>query len=574
MAKETITIELLMAGQCLSVTARNGENLLDLLRREQLFVPADCSGKGTCGKCKVKISEKEKRTFQEVLSCRTEIFYGMLVELPDSWLLWKDTDPLPTTVSSDSSSSAYGSSASVMETAKDFQSVSESAVPDYGIAVDLGTSTIAARLLRLSDGQVLASCQEWNQQIPYGGDVISRIQVCLQDPQGLEKLSGLIQEQIRRMACHLVELAGLNDPDFSWSQLVLMISGNTVMQHLYAGIHPGSMACAPYRPATLFTEDTYLSNLLPPTYLTPCISAFIGGDITAGLSACGLDKKEGNWLFLDIGTNGEMVLGGKAGFLCASVATGPAFEGAQIRCGCYGRPGAISHVSWDLLGQKLKLEVLGPAVLEQADITPLNINGICGSGLIDLMAILSDFGLLTSEGRILSPLELEEGIEAGLIDEDLIGALEHQLGTDFLQEDEDGNGIFYLHEDPEHPVYLCTSDVRNLQLAKASVRAGVEVLLKEKALSPADLSGVILAGGFGAHLKLSSVEKIGMLPGGICDKVMQPGNTSLQGAEKWLCQGDGRRFEELLHLSSLCQYLELADQKDFSDLFINYLSIS
>lgn len=608
-----VNLEIIIGNESRFLQAKAGDNLLDVLRNNHFFLTADCNGNGTCGKCKVTISDSTKRTFKEVLSCRTEVFDGMTVKIAATNL----------SIDGDLISRNLFSS---MENESD----EEKDIPTpKAVAVDLGTTTIAANLIQLSDGTILDSRQEWNQQIPYGADVMSRLHYIMQHEDGLTTLSELVGQQINKLVFSLCH--------DSQSTIPVMISGNTIMQHIYAGIDPSSMASAPYKPATLFSDATLDASLDVPldvhknellnrtglfkrngllirnellnknsitdstfyTLLTPCISAYIGGDITSGIYAAELSEKEGNWLFLDIGTNGEMALGGKDGFLCASVATGPAFEGAQIKCGCFGKPGAVSHVSWDAYSQKLNIELIP----ENSFCLPV-MNGICGSGLIDLLAVLTELGIVTREGRILSPYDIEEQIEEWLMDEDVIAALENQLGMDFMRHDSDGNGVFYLNYDSDNPVYLCTKDVHNLQLAKASVRAGVEILLKEKHLSIDDLDGIFLAGGFGSHLNLRNVEAIGMLPPGSYGKITQLGNTSLQGAGKYLIDcyqnlsieklasedydlktSDSQNsnsevfssknsvYRKLLHIQESCKYIELADTPEFSELFLHHLPL-
>ncbi len=502
----------------------NGITILDALRQNGYQIPASCNGNGTCGKCKVNIKSPSERTFTQVLSCHTKISDGMVIKLPEHISSSRDISQDPS---------------------KDSHQFSLSDQAEYGIAVDLGTTTVAASLIRLKDQERLALLQEWNTQISYGSDVISRTHYCMNTENGLAVLSQVIKRQLTSIISRLFQNAGIPE-----APVKIMISGNTIMEHIFSGLSPEGMAQAPYTPVTLFHDSS--------EYM-PCISSFVGGDITSGLYATDLAKMTGSWLFLDIGTNGEMAIGGKDGFLTCSVATGPAFEGAGITCGCINRPGAITHASWNPYTCTLNLQIE-----PDSDGTVPCANGICGSGLVDLIAILSGIGLIDSTGRIINEEELED-----VMDEDMIGMLEESLGYDFLQTDADGNGIFYLT--PAHNVSLCTNDVRNLQLAKASVRAGVELLLKEKNLTPETLDGVVIAGEFGKHLSLDSVAKFGMLPEALISKISFAGNSSLAGAEKTFYKTSSKK--ELFHIQSMCQNIDLADTKEFSELFLSYINL-
>ena len=262
----------------------------------------------------------------------------------------------------------------------------------------------------------------------------------------------------------------------------------------------------------------------------PCVAGYVGGDITAGLLSSGLYKRLERSLFLDIGTNGEMALGGAEGFLCCAVASGPAWVGAGIACGMAGPDGAVSHVRWD--GAKPELEVIVGG-------TP---RGLCGSGLIDLLAVLTRRRIISAYGLLQGPDEAPEGYER------------------WLGEDENGNGIFYLTAD--RCVYLTAGDVRQLQLAKAAVAAGIAVLLKKAGLRVEDLDRLYLAGGFGTYMDAKSAAAIGMLPEALAEKTVLLGNASLAGARLALL--DETKRDTLLKIRRSCRYLELSGDQDFN----------
>ena len=267
------------------------------------------------------------------------------------------------------------------------------------------------------------------------------------------------------------------------------------MQHLFAGYSVRGIAAAPFRPETLFAApgDETLHGV--PVHFAPCVAGYVGGDITAGLLAAGLAELPGENLFLDIGTNGEMALGGRGGFVCCAVASGPAFEGAGITCGMPGVDGAISRVRYD---RGFLYDVIGGG----------EPKGLCGSGLLDLTAVLLRLGVIAPGGRLLPPEDAPMPLRR------------------YLTRDDDGNGRFHLT--PE--VSLTAADVRNLQLAKAAVAAGIRVLLQQRGIAPEQVDGVYLAGGFGSYLDPESAMAIGMLPRACAGKLHTLGNTALAGA--------------------------------------------
>lgn len=490
-------------GQDREISAREGTSLLEVLRQAGIPVSAPCGGTGKCGKCRVILTVRGRT--ETVLACRTSVPGDCCIRVPE--LSDGMTEAAPVTRL-------------------------RSGQERCGAAVDLGTTTVALRLVSLRDAAVLGTAQEWNAQMAYGADVISRVQYTMAHPEGLERLCGLIRGQIRAMLEDLCRRCGT---DLAHVER-LSLAGNTIMQHIFLEIPPESIAVAPYRPETLFDGDRPVRiPELPETdiFLAPCVSGYVGGDITAGLLAAGLDRQPGPGLFLDIGTNGEMALGGRAGLLCCSVASGPAFEGAEITCGMLSGPGAIQHVSWEQ--GRFRLEVPGGG----------QPRGLCGSGLIDLLAELLRLGTVDETGRLLPPEEAPE-----------------PMGS-FLEEDEQGNGIVYLTED--HSVCFTAGDVRKLQLAKAAVAAGIQVLLDAAHITPEQVETLYIAGGFGGSLRRESAVAIGLIPGGL--RTVFLGNSALDGAEQTLRRPELRAA--LLRLQRNCRYLELSGSQAFTEAFVD-----
>ena len=265
------------------------------------------------------------------------------------------------------------------------------------------------------------------------------------------------------------------------------------------------------------------------------MAGYVGGDITAGLLAAGLAELPGENLFLDIGTNGEMALGGRGGFVCCAVASGPAFEGAGITCGMPGVDGAVSRVRYD---RGFLYDVIGGG----------EPKGLCGSGLLDLTAVLLRLGAIAPGGRLLPPEDAPMPLRR------------------CLTRDDDGNGRFHLT--PE--VYLTAADVRNLQLAKAAVAAGIRVLLQQRGISPEQVAGVYLAGGFGSYLDPESAMTIGMLPRACAGKLHTLGNTALAGAAALTL--DPAQWQHIGDISRACSYSELSGRADFAAAFTDNLS--
>ena len=487
--------------------AAPNETLMDVLRRAGIGVSAPCGGNGKCGKCRVKVSYGAGAK-EWVLACRTYVEQGMEIFLPGA-----------------------ETGGAICDDAGEVTVFSGGT--GYGAAVDIGTTTIVLRLYDLRTGTGLGSRRDWNAQRPYGADVVSRMQYAMEHEDGLARLTALIRGQVLGMLQELCAEAGIARDEV----YTLFVAGNTVMQHIFAGIDPRSIAVAPYEPMEYFTDGK--PHFVPEwpgleVYYAPCVAGYVGGDITAGLLSSRVEALPGKNLFLDVGTNGEMALCTENGILTCSVACGPAFEGAEISCGMGSMPGAIRRVDW--VEGKLELEVIGEG-------KPL---GICGSGILDLLALLLRFGVVDDTGRLLPPDEVRSEMAA------------------YMDEDEDGNGRFYLTEDST--VYFTAGDVRKIQLAKGAVAAGISILLKEAGVRPETVRGLHIAGGFGTAMRPKSAVAIGMIPRELENHVSSVGNTSLWGAAAARC--DAGRREKLFEIPKKCRYIELAGDPAFTQAFV------
>lgn len=399
----------------------------------------------------------------------------------------------------------------------------------YGIACDIGTTTVVCHLVELSSGKVLAGCGEENAQRAYGDDVISRIKASMDG--SLTEMVGCIRRQISGMILRLCREAEITVGEIH----TMAVAGNTVMCHILLGLSPDSMGTAPYAPQSKFGQWYPAEQLELPfcgqVYIAPAVSGFVGGDITADILAAGLDQTDKMTLLIDVGTNGEMALGCGDHFICCSTAAGPAFEGAQIRCGMTAAPGAISGVQWH------RGEVLVKTI---GDVPPV---GICGSGFIDAAAMLLEIGAVDETGRMLDA------------DEDTIPEeLEPYL---YLEGEEPA---FCLAED----VFVTQSDIRKLQLGKAAIAAGVQVM---GALSgEAEIGQLLLAGGFGSYIRPERAACIGLIPEQLLPVTRAMGNAAAQGAVAALCSQSAR--ERLTGIQNSMEYLELSGMQKFSDAYI------
>lgn len=485
-------------GSVSTLETRMGETLLQLLQRNGIAVSAPCGGNGKCGNCKVDIEKYGVR--ETVLACKTTAEDGMTVIIEDK----------------------------AAEICDGFRLSGGVYAPDgegYGIAVDLGTTTVAASLVELSSGRVLGRRSAMNAQKAYGADVISRTQYTMDNSNGLEILSDAIRSQIDKMTQELCKDAKLDS-----AQAKLFVAGNTIMQHIYAKLPPRSIAVAPFTPVTLFGSGE--------GDCAPCVSGYIGGDITAGILATGLHNKENKYLFVDLGTNGEMALGGKDGIVCCSVASGPAFEGAGISCGMASTAGAINHIEY------------ADGAFRYTTIGGADACGICGSGIIELTACLVRLGIIDGSGYLQPPDDLDDDF------------------GDILGEDEDGNGIVYITQDKH--VYFTARDVRQIQLAKAAVAAGIDILMEEAEVDADGVEALYLAGGFGTYIDIDCAALIGMLPEKLVSRTQSVGNSSLAGAEMAICSSHAR--EELFRIPAMCRYIELSYDKRFNDYFADHMA--
>ncbi|MBM4274528.1 MAG: DUF4445 domain-containing protein [Deltaproteobacteria bacterium] len=416
------------------------------------------------------------------------------------------------------------------------------AAPVLGLAVDLGTTTIVGYLLDLVSGKTLAYAARKNPQAQFGADVVSRILYATQEPQGLKRL----QDSVLNALNGIIREAGQKARVPGKRIFEICVVGNTTMHHLLLGLRPLSLTHFPYTPVireALELPAPELGLAIHPEgrlYLPPLIAGFMGSDTIGVVLATRMHRRQAINLAIDFGTNGEVVLGNRERLVAASCAAGPAFEGSQIRYGMTGASGAIDAVALDAQGQ-VQLHTID-------DYPPL---GICGSGLVDAVAEIRKAGAMDRNGRLLSRKEMASGTLARHIT---------KLG---------GQSAFLLYggQNRGRKIYLTQKDVRELQLAKSALRAGINILMAEMGIQDKNIAQVFLAGAFGNYVKPESAMGIGLIPAFHRPRIKPVGNAAGMGAQMALLSVKARREAEAI--AQKVEYLELAKHPDFQKEFID-----
>ena len=416
----------------------------------------------------------------------------------------------------------------------------------YGLIFDLGTSTLVGKLISLRDGSEVAVASCLNSQSRHGTDVISRIQYAKEHPNGLEHLHQHLIRDLNQITARLLRTGGLNPNDI----FVAVAAGNTTMQHFLLALNPSGIAEAPFSPVLtdgLIVKAADVGLELHPEalfFVMPAKSGYIGGDLIGVVLASGAAEQEDEiTLGLDLGTNGEIFLGNGKRLLTCSAAAGPALEGARISDGMIARSGAIEAAN--LESGDLHYRVIG-------NIDP---KGICGSGLVDLVAVLVQCGIIDHEGLICPPRRRAA--------EDLSSRIISRSGVySFLVASAD-------ESDGQKPVYLTQKDVRELQLAKGAVAAGIRTLMDEMGIGTGDIHRVYLAGALGNYVNPYSAMRIGLLPRLDLEIVTSLGNAASTGASMVLLSK--AYWQMANHLADFIEHVELSSRLDFNQYFIEHI---
>ncbi len=494
--------------------AKAGQSLMELLRQNHIFPPAPCGGKGHCGKCKIRLFPADTPVSQQDSKHLSAEELAVGYRLACTFHVTDEIGFYP----------PEEEKATVLLLKQaDFQFLQ--------VAVDIGTTTIEMALLN-EKREKLALLSMLNRQQSFGADVISRIQYTIDHPDGLTLLHQILINQLNEMIQRLKAAYGCREVDIQKA----VISANTTLVHLLLCCDPRSLASYPFTPLVKGAQilpGKELSLSVAEVSILPCISAYIGADITAVIHAFDLTHVKENTLVADIGTNGEMVLAANGQLFACSTAAGPAFEGANIACGIGGVPGGICRVR--LQNNRLQTETIDhqPPV------------GLCGSGAVDLLAILLELGIVDRTGAI-SECSALPSTTAMKIYRQTFRILH-------------GEKRIYLTQN----IWLSEKDIREFQLAKSAIRSGLQTLLNHAKMEDPDK--VIITGGLGTHLNLSSAVHIGMLPIQWQNVIETAPSGALEGTI--LC-ADPVELEKTRQYDAGCRYIDLATDPDFSRLFI------
>ncbi|UMZ75470.1 ASKHA domain-containing protein [Natranaerofaba carboxydovora] len=562
------------------------KNLLELLIENNIYIDSPCGGKGSCGKCLVKINNEPVYK----LACQTQVDSDMTIELVsskpeeetilvDGSMMELKVDPLikkelikPETLTYKSEaldkainkeyktpilfshdnykqlSNVYKENFDEITLTLERQETVLNIEPGdtrnvvYGIAIDIGTTTVAGYLWDLSKGEKICTSSKLNKQSPYGADVISRITYIIENEGGSKDLQKKALETVNEIIQDLCQKGEIDKDDIYHLSLV----GNTTMNHLFWGFDPTTLGKSPYLPVTQKCIEAKAKDIsidINPSgkvIFLPSIAGFVGADTIGAALASQIDenKKE---LLIDLGTNGELVVTGNGKMIACSTAAGPAFEGAKISHGMQATSGAISRVTYE--DNQLLYTTIGNKPPK----------GICGSGLMDIMAILIRKGVVDKKGKIVSQEEIEDPELAKRI-----------------KEDEKAKSFILAFPEEAHSnkeILLTQADIREVQLAKGAVAAGIQTLLNEANTSYEELEYIYLAGGFGNYVDVKSTQILGLIPNIAEEKIIPVGNAAGSGCQMALVNRNF--YEEAMKLVDKIDHLELASKSDFQTTFMN-----
>lgn len=591
------------------IEAAEKESLLKALKKNNIFITASCGGKGTCGKCKVrivggdyrsdshgKLTEKEKES-GIVLACTTYAEGDTVLEIPnesrltvgdkiaisrsrDLFELFRKynvpiaplisrvslTIPPPSLDDNISDLERVRRELSAIELGLSFPKEFVSSISDdlrrfnwnvtlcyhaesgkalfleeggdgetrYGVSVDIGTTTVVLYLIDLTDGRIIDVASTYNSQMRHGDDVITRI-VHATEGGELHALRRAVVSDINDLFTPIAKRDSIRPEQIE----SVVVSGNTTMSQLFWGFNPAYIREEPYIPAAntfpvwRASDAGIKINRNAPVYTVPCVASYVGGDIVSGVIATRMHKNSEIALFMDIGTNGEIVIGNNEWLMTAACSAGPCFEGSGIKNGMRATSGAIEEITINPETFESDIKVIG-------ETRPV---GICGSGMIDI---------------------LPEMLRTGIIDQR--GKIAPDTGSERIQDGEDGLE-FVIYRDDEREIVLTQADIDNIIRAKAAIYAGVSLLIKEVGFTLDMIEKVYIAGGFGNYLDVEKAIILGMLPDMPKEKFSFMGNTSVTGA--YLCLLSEEMREEAESIASMMTYIELSVKGSFMDEFMS-----
>lgn len=510
--------------------SKQQKNLLEMLQEKNEYISAPCNGNGICGKCIVRYKSgateptKQDREFLSEkqleqgyrLACQSYPTEEYKVEIPE----------LEETIEVLSQWENQRTEEILKNTAEGTAEKTENAI--YEICIDIGTTTLAALLVNLKTEADCQTAVSVNHQRTYGADVISRIDASNNGKKW--EMQRCIRQDLQKLVGELAEKEGIHVAQIQR----IVIAGNTTMCHLLRGFSCETLGVAPFLPVDLSWMEGSAADFLgmkeldTKVVILPGISAFVGADIMAGIAKMNMHRSEGYHLLLDIGTNGEMVLGNCRHMYVTSTSAGPAFEGGNISCGMASIPGVISHVFMEETG-KAGFQVIGETDGENKKQQAI---GICGTGMIDLVYELREHQMIDEHGTY-SDLYFDTGYELA------------------------------------EKVKFTQNDIRELQMAKAAIRAGVDILVKKAGITFDEVDDCYLAGGFGTKIDIKKAAGIGLIPKELEMKTIPAGNTVLAGTKEVLLGRISK--EELEKIQTMADVINLAEENDFEELYLSYM---
>ncbi len=511
--------------------SKQQKNLLEMLQEKNEYISAPCNGNGICGKCIVRYKSgateptKQDREFLSEkqleqgyrLACQSYPTEEYKVEIPE----------LEETIEVLSQWENQRTEEILKNTAEGTAEKTENTL--YGICIDIGTTTLAALLVNLETEADCQTAVSVNHQRAYGSDVLSRISASNSGKKW--EIQRCIRQDLQKLIRELLQKEKITEQQIQR----IVIAGNTTMCHLLRGFSCETLGVAPFLPVDLSWMEGSAADFLgmkeldTKVVILPGISAFVGADIMAGIAKMNMHRSEGYHLLLDIGTNGEMVLGNCRHMYVTSTSAGPAFEGGNISCGMAGIPGVISHVFMEETG-KAGFQVIGEADGENKK--KQQAIGICGTGMIDLVYELRKHQMIDEHGTY-SDLYFDTGYE-------LAGKVK------FTQ-----------------------NDIREIQMAKAAIRAGVDILVKKAGIAFDEVDDCYLAGGFGTKIDITKAAGIGLIPKELEVKTIPVGNTVLAGTKEVLLGRISK--DELEKIQTMADVINLAEENDFEELYLSYM---
>ena len=522
-----------------------GSTLLAAARKARAPLEAPCDGAGICGKCLVRLDPEALTALEAgvevgggngqgalVLACDARVRADIAATIPDRGdknLAIVDHGLATARTLAPHIAVVHASDGCTVWAGQELIASLPNRVANLGIAVDIGTTTLVVALVDLGSGDELAVASALNPQTAYGHDVLSRIHFAA-EPDGLATMQRALVDGLNVLIRQVCQRAGVDTGHIHEA----VLGGNTCMLHIAAAVNPAPLGRAPYRPSLTGGSHLRAAELglgiaaHGLAYLPPVVSGFVGADITAGILATDLHRSRQTALLLDIGTNGEMVLAHAGELWATSTAAGPAFEGVNIECGMRAAPGAVDTVS----------------ATDVHTISDAPAIGICGSGLVDLVSCLVRSGAIGKNGRF----EAKAVPPVGNWDE------------------REGRCLLRLSDG----VVLTQKDVRQVQLAKAAIRAGLDALLAGAKVRRQDVERVLVAGSFGYHLRPDSLAGSGLLPAKLAAKVEAVGNTCKAGAVTLLSNAGTRR--ELESVAARVRSIELANDAAFARRFVEQMA--